>query len=276
MCTHATSCIGETSLQNRQKTKESLGNIGIFLLLKPNFPHTKFDFLQRLSAFFNSCSIFLNGFSLSKKSKKIYIRQEVYKRSVFELRIFCHLLLELCNFRYNTQQTGLVYLTAIPRKTAVFAAAELEKYFGFVGYPHIFHTGMQNLELKNYLDLLCYSIIRFVIHCTIFDIDNGKEFITQLVVDLMKQNNLNCFIVTGCPRNPCDQGSVERAKKLVQRVMKSISFQHCLAGLEVNWTRFLGLVMAKCNSHSGRKKYCVSNYEAVFGQKCTANENNGK
>ncbi len=25
--------------------------------------------------------------------------------------------------------------------------------------------------------------------------------------------------------------------------------------------------MAVCNSHSGRKKYCVSNYEAVFGQK---------
>ncbi len=58
MRTHATSCIWETSLQNCQKTKESLENIGIFLLLKSNFPHTKFDFLQRLSAFFN-------GFPLS-------------------------------------------------------------------------------------------------------------------------------------------------------------------------------------------------------------------
>ncbi len=37
---------------------------------------------------------------------------------------------------------GLVYLTALPRKTGVFFAAELKKYFGFVGYPHIFHTGM--------------------------------------------------------------------------------------------------------------------------------------
>ncbi len=53
MRTHATSRIRETSLQNCQKTKESLKNIGIFLLLKPNFPHTKFDFLQRPSAFFN-------------------------------------------------------------------------------------------------------------------------------------------------------------------------------------------------------------------------------
>jgi hypothetical protein len=38
--------------------------------------------------------------------------------------------------------TGLVYLALLPRKTAVFVANKLEKYFGFVGYPHIFHTGM--------------------------------------------------------------------------------------------------------------------------------------
>jgi hypothetical protein len=87
------------------------------------------------------------------------------------------------------------------------------------------------------------------------------------MVDLMKQNNLNCFIDTGCPRTPRDQGSVESANKLVQCVMKSISSERYLAGLEVNWTRFLGQVMAVCNSHSGRKKYCVSNNEAVFGQK---------
>jgi hypothetical protein len=83
----------------------------------------------------------------------------------------------------------------------------------------------------------------------------------------MKQNNPNCFIVTGHPRIPRDQGSVESANKLVQCVMKSISSKHCLAGLEVNWTRFLEQVMAVCNSHSDRKKYCISNYEAFFGQK---------
>ncbi len=65
MRTHATSRIGETGLQNCQKTKESLGNIRIFHLLKPNFPHTKFDFLQRLSTFFNGFLIFFNGFLLS-------------------------------------------------------------------------------------------------------------------------------------------------------------------------------------------------------------------
>ncbi len=38
--------------------------------------------------------------------------------------------------------TGLVYLAALPRKTAVFVANDLENYFSFVGYPQIFHTGM--------------------------------------------------------------------------------------------------------------------------------------
>ncbi len=38
--------------------------------------------------------------------------------------------------------TGLVYLAALPRKTAVFVANKLEKYFDIVRYPHIFHTGM--------------------------------------------------------------------------------------------------------------------------------------
>jgi hypothetical protein len=38
--------------------------------------------------------------------------------------------------------TGLVYLCALPRKKAIYVAAELEKYFGLIGYPEIFHTGM--------------------------------------------------------------------------------------------------------------------------------------
>lgn len=38
--------------------------------------------------------------------------------------------------------TGLVYLCALPRKKAIYVAAELEKYFGLIGFPEIFHTGM--------------------------------------------------------------------------------------------------------------------------------------
>jgi hypothetical protein len=38
--------------------------------------------------------------------------------------------------------TGLVYLCALPWKKAIFVATELEKYFGLIGYPKIFHTGV--------------------------------------------------------------------------------------------------------------------------------------
>jgi hypothetical protein len=33
------------------ETREFIGKIGIFLLLNSDFPYTKFNFLQRLSAF---------------------------------------------------------------------------------------------------------------------------------------------------------------------------------------------------------------------------------
>jgi hypothetical protein len=41
--------------------------------------------------------------------------------------------------------TGLVYLCALPQKKATFVAAKLEKFFGFVGYPEIFHTGVYSI-----------------------------------------------------------------------------------------------------------------------------------
>ncbi len=63
------------------------------------------DYLQWHSAFSNSFPnfsngfpIFLDGFPLSKKSKKIYLWQEVYERLLFELCIFCHLLPKLCDY----------------------------------------------------------------------------------------------------------------------------------------------------------------------------------
>jgi hypothetical protein len=63
--------------------------------------------------------------------------------------------------------TGLIYLSSLPFKKARFVAFELEKYFGFIGYPHIFHT------------------------------DNGKKFVATTVVRLLQDNNPHCFVVTG-------------------------------------------------------------------------------
>jgi hypothetical protein len=43
--------------------------------------------------------------------------------------------------------TDLVYLCMLPWKKAAFVAANLEKFFGFVGYPKIFHTGVYTIML---------------------------------------------------------------------------------------------------------------------------------
>ncbi len=132
MRTHATSCIGETSLQNCQRTKEYLGNIRIFLLLKPNFPHTKFELLQRLSTFFNGFLIFFNGFPFSSmafqlssmafrfsslafcfpRNPRKFIYGGKYTKDHYLSFLFppLHSLPELCNTRYNTQHTPVVHL----------------------------------------------------------------------------------------------------------------------------------------------------------------------
>ncbi len=100
-----------------------------------------------------------------------------------------------------------------------------------------------------------------------FNSDNLKEFIVTVAVDLLKASNSNCFIVTGRPRTPRDQGSVESTNKVVQQVLKCISLDNPLRSIPVNWTKLLGQVMAVCSSHSGIRKNSVSSYEAVFGQK---------
>jgi hypothetical protein len=59
------------------------------------FPQCLFYFPRRLSTFrkgflnfLKKIPIFLDGFPLSAKSKKIYLRRQAYKRSLFELRNF--------------------------------------------------------------------------------------------------------------------------------------------------------------------------------------------
>ncbi len=135
--------------------------------------------------------------------------------------------------------TGLMFCVALPNKRADFVAHELEKYFGLVGYHHIFHT------------------------------DNGKEFTAFVVADLLKANNPTCAIVTGHPRTPRDQGSVESGNKIFQRILKSIQDDRVQAGLDDNWTSFLGQVTSCCNNQASQMLNSVTLYKAVFGQDYT-------
>ena len=68
------------------------------------------------------------------------------------------------------------------------------------------------------------------------------------------------FAVTGRPRMPRDQGSVENANKFVKMIIGSILVERRLAGENPNWTEILGSVMSKINSQHGRGKNDVSVY----------------
>ena len=132
--------------------------------------------------------------------------------------------------------TGITHVCSLPRKRPRYVAHELDKLFGFIGYPNIFHT------------------------------DNGKEFTGKQVIEALRQLNPAIISVTGRPRTPRDQGSVENMNKLVKRVLGAIEQELRLQGIEPNWTSLLGRVMAAINTHESRQPYSVPAYKAVFGQ----------
>jgi hypothetical protein len=132
--------------------------------------------------------------------------------------------------------TGLTFICALPRKQAHLVAYKLQEIFGAIGYPQNFHT------------------------------DNGKEFTARCVLELLRNFNPNIISVTGRPRRPRDQGSVENMNKLVKRVIGTVLAERRMAGQNPNWTEILGCVAAVVNSQKGQGKNDVSAYEAVYGQ----------
>ena len=132
--------------------------------------------------------------------------------------------------------TGLTYISAIPRKTAHFVAHRLQELFGLIGYPSIFHT------------------------------DNGKEFTARSVLKFLRHISPSIITVTGRPRKPSDQGSVESMNRLVKRLIGSELAQRRAVGDNPNWTEILGAVTASINSQSGRGGNSTSSYNTVFGQ----------
>ena len=132
--------------------------------------------------------------------------------------------------------TGLTFVASIPRKRPKYVAHELDRLFGLIGYPSIFHT------------------------------DNGKEFTGKELIDILKQISPSIVTVTGRPRTPRDQGSVESMNKVIKRVLGSIESEERQLGREPNWTSLLGRIMAAVNNQRSRGADSVTAYKAVFGQ----------
>lgn len=131
--------------------------------------------------------------------------------------------------------TGFTMIDCIPRKSAKFVAHVLQSFFGHVGYPFVFHT------------------------------DNGKEFVGKEILRCLRRLNSNILTVTGRPRVPRDQGSVESMNKTVKQVMQAELAERRLLGENPNWTEILGSIASSINSQCGRGKYDVPSYNAVFG-----------
>lgn len=131
--------------------------------------------------------------------------------------------------------TGYTMIDCIPRKKARFVAHVLQSFFGHIGYPFIFHT------------------------------DNGKEFVGKEILKCLRTLNPNILTVTGRPRVPRDQGSVESMNKTVKRVIQAELAERRTRGENPNWTEILGCVASSVNSQCGRGKYEVPSYNAVFG-----------
>ena len=131
--------------------------------------------------------------------------------------------------------TGLCHLCALPRKRPKYVAHELSKLFGFVGYPNIFHT------------------------------DNGNEFTANDILDLLKKFNSAIVTVTGRPRTPRDQGSVENSNRWVKTVLSNVEEEARIKGENDNWTALLGRVMSAMNKQVGKGANKASAYDAVFG-----------
>ena len=133
--------------------------------------------------------------------------------------------------------TGYTGFFPIPAKEARYVVHTLEQFFALIGYPKVFHT------------------------------DNGTEFTAKSILEFLKSHNPNIVSVTGRPRTPSDQGSVENMNKFGKTVLQALENAEREAGRDVNWVNLLPRVTVAVNSHKGKGSKCSSAYEAVFGLK---------
>ena len=111
------------------------------------------------------------------------------------------------------------------------------------------------------LDLL---LMFFRVFLGTLDTDNGKEFTGNAILKCLRQMNPNILTITGRPRVPRDQGSVESMNKTVKRVLQAQLAERRLRGEDPNWTEILGSVASCVNSQCGQGKYEETSYKAVM------------
>ena len=87
----------------------------------------------------------------------------------------------------------------------------------------------------------------------------------HLILDTIADINPAIITVTGRPRTPRDQGSVERGNKTIKSVLFDVLSERTKEGRNNSWVMHLGVTMACINGHKSRQSTSVSSYTSVFG-----------
>ena len=124
--------------QGHLKTERTLA------ALKPQYYSATHDLVK---LFIEDCAVCHqknSGIEKKKGARKPIISSEfrdrfqvdlIDMRTIRRRDVYGHMMRWIMTVKDHS--TGLIYLVALPRKKANYVAAELEKYFGFVGYPGI-------------------------------------------------------------------------------------------------------------------------------------------
>ena len=135
--------------------------------------------------------------------------------------------------------TRLLYLRALRTKSCEETSEELSHIFGLLGYPLVFHT------------------------------DNGLEFTADMVLKAVKEFHPDCWTVQGQPRNPREQGSIERSHVPTKTILLNMveHYKRIRPTSKFTWVQFLGVCMGCSNSSKSHGRGQTAPYSHVFVQK---------
>ena len=130
--------------------------------------------------------------------------------------------------------TKFTWLRPIKKKEAPYVRAELIKLYTEWGFPMIHHT------------------------------DNGNELFADIVQEILDQHPMVCS-VTGQPRKPQEQGSVERQNREIKKILSKAALSEKLQGvLDPSWIDLLPKVTIALNCTTSYGNNGITPYRHVF------------
>jgi transposase InsO family protein len=106
-----------------------------------------------------------------------------------------------------------------------------------------FAYALDSKTAENVADILRTHIFPYFGVPRILHSDNGREFINQVIVNLLKEWHSNIQLISGRPRHPQSQGLVERAH---QTLHKKLATEISTSGMKAPpWNEWLPKIICK-------------------------------